>query len=56
MFGLFLDSTEVDFNQKLKKFIYQKNSIDNNVSSEVESIISDVKEKGDEAIIKFNNR
>ena len=56
MFGLFLDSTEVDFNQKLKKFIYQKNSVDNNVSSEVESIISDVKEKGDEAIIKFNNK
>ena len=56
MFSLLLDSAEVDFNQNLKKFINQRNSIDNDVSSEVESIISEIKEKGDKAIIRFNNK
>ena len=56
MFSLFLDTTQVDFNQKLKKFINQRNSIHHDVSSEVESIISEIKEKGDKAIIRFNNK
>ena len=56
MFSLFLDTTEVDFNQKLKKFINQKNSTHKDISSEVESIISEIKEKGDKAIIRFNNK
>ena len=56
MFSLFLDTTDVDFNQRLKKFINQKNSIHKDISSEVESIISEIKEKGDKAIIRFNNK
>ena len=56
MFSLFLDTTQADFNQKLKKFIDQRNSIHHDVSSEVESIISEIKEKGDKAIIRFNNK
>ena len=56
MFGLSLDSSDRDFNQKLRNFINQKNSLNTDVSCEVESIISEVKEKGDEAIIELNNR
>ena len=56
MFSSFLDSSENDFNLKLKNFNSKKNSLEKNVSKEVESIISEVREKGDYAIIKFNNK
>jgi len=56
MFSTSLNTREKSFSLKFDKYLLKKNSFINSVSSEVELIISNIREKGDSAIISYNNK
>lgn len=56
MFSISLNTREKSFALKFDKYLLKKNSFNNSISSEVELIISNIREKGDSAIISYNNK
>ena len=56
MFSTSLNTREKSFALKFDKYLLKKNSFNNSISSEVELIISNIREKGDSAIISYNNK
>ena len=56
MFSISLNTREKSFALKFDKYLLKKNSFNNSISSEVELIISNIREKGDSAIIGYNNK
>ena len=56
MFSTSLNTREKSFALKFDKYLLKKNSFNNSISSEVELIISNIREKGDSAIIGYNNK
>ena len=56
MFSTSLNTREKSFALKFDKYLLKKNSSNKSISSEVELIISNIREKGDSAIISYNNK